>query len=250
MRRLDQWLETRWALAPSPCRKCKGPSSVMWWAKVPSADGPGNAGFWTWCPTCTPIDKVPYKYRDAAAFVGEIRQPLTEVLTGPDYVRGKRPPLAIWTWPGVPVDADELAAVVRSLGDLAHAREVYVRKPGEWTLAMRDDGSLWAPWCPINEHWRPRHGEPLPYRESRIGASRTPRICVTCLTPLVAGETVWRPYNPGSTVAMAGWPSDAHQRACVCHECARKVIAKVVETDAGRVCGPLRLVREPAEAGS
>src|SRR5690606_36186843 len=104
---------------------------------------------------------------------------------------------------------------------LAQARQTYAEKPGEWVLALREDGTLWAPWCPIADAWRPRSGTPLPYKEVTLGTARQTRICAACLEPLANGARAWRPYNPGSTLGSACWPSDAHQRACVCEPCAR-----------------------------
>lgn len=238
---IDQWLRATWALVPPRCDHCGRSKSVS----AAAHDGQDQCDWGSWCPTCED-PRAPAEHLRVLPsvrwIIGEVR-PIAVEAGGwssghPDL------DLMVWARPGVTIKSAVLGDVNSALCMLARARETYVRKPGEWQLELREDGTLWAPWCPVSRGgaW-PRSGEPLPYRESTLAESTRTRVCASCSSRLSAGDTVWRPHNPGGTVASAGWTRDAHQEACVCEICARKVIMKgVPANDGGTVYGPLRVV--------
>jgi hypothetical protein len=240
---IDKWLSWTWAMVPKRCTHCRRPKCVAWWRQP---DHERGQAWWSWCPDCFPLRSLSTKFPGIVAWIGEVR-PLAEEAQPERAVGGchlgPSPHIAVWMLDGYPMTAHEIGEVLSSFNQLAHARETYVRKPGEWALELREDGQLWAPWCPINNHWSPRRGDPLPYRESTLCESKRQRVCVSCIAPLVAGMKVWRPYKPGGTVRDADWSTDAHHHACVCEPCARAVFMKgVPANDGGTVYGPLRVV--------
>lgn len=234
---MAQWMKTAWALVPDRCDLCGRPRSV-------AAMGADHVRWGSLCTACDhPQALGPGRSvrPDLRWMIGEVR-PLVRAVQ--DRQGWRNIDVMIWSRPGVAIAATDLSEAITSLRMLSLARETYACKPGEWALQLRADGSLWAPWCPIEYHWdAPRSGDPLPYREATLGYTPRKRSCVTCRAEMRRGDRVWRPYNPEGTLMSAGWDADANQTACVCHDCARKVIAKGVETDGGKVFGPLRLVR-------
>jgi hypothetical protein len=240
---INDWLKMSWALTPKRCKHCHRVKSVAWWRQPDSKAG---QAWWTWCPECVPLNSLSAKHPGLVAWIGEVRPTVDEAHTprvvGGCYL-GPPPRLAIWMLPEYPITTDDISSVMSSFNQLSHARETHAHKPGEWALELRDDGKLWAPWCPINWHYSPRRGDPLPYRETKLAVSKRDRACVSCRAPLAAGAKVWRPYKPGGTVRDADWSVDAHHHACVCEPCARKAIMKgVPANDGGTVYGPLRVV--------
>jgi hypothetical protein len=244
---IDDWLRVhRWALDPGRCEWCGRAKSVL----AHGTDDHPKTTWSMWCPTCED-PRAPADHLEVLPsihwMIGEVRPVVTGV-QGP-AVGFPVIETMVWVRQGLTIPASELQYVASSLASLMRACEFETRKPGAWALELREDGSLWGPWCPMPCGWRtPKSGAPLPYREVTLGAANDARSCVSCSAPLQAGDRVWRPYNPGSTLTAAGWSFKAHQSALVCQVCARAVMAKGVETPTGKVFGPLRLV--PVESGA
>jgi hypothetical protein len=221
------WLKKPWAVVPARCKRCHLPKLVCAYFGI----GRLHWSATCWCDTGTNAVNPSVLW-----LVSEVRPPLM------DASESSGPNVSIWSNGTIP--RRMLADVLMDFAMLDKAREIWREKPGSWVLELREDGQLWAPWCPIDTCMGMRKGKPLPYRESRLMASKYPRACVACAKPLTAGDRVWRPHNPNSTVSAAGWVSDAHQAAIVCEACATAAMQRGSPVPGPKPAVHLRLVAE------
>lgn len=243
----EDWLKAQWALRPTPCNDCRKPRSVVYteWHATRKESAGHQWGLLCW--HCHPPESVSSWLADALNWliIGECRSRPLRLLEVGERVPKER--VVVWHRPGTELDLEHLADTLRGLERLAWAREMDARKPGPWQLQLRDDGQLWAPWCPVS---RLRDGPALPYRKSVLRASRSRRRCVACNARVEAGETVWRPYKAGGTVHACGWPSDAYQTAIVCQRCVDQFRGQQKPMIAAATHGPLHLVRDEQDLGA
>lgn len=221
---IGKWLREPMALAPGFCPDCYAPMGVCWSAEAASSFQRTIARetFELWCPGCQSAEGFYRADRRLVAFIGEVRPAVSEV--------DQPAPVTVWVRPGCALEPRRLASVLADFDRLAQARDIHARNPGQWGLEPREDGQLWAPWCPSDLPEGPRYGQPLPYVEGQVGASRMhpDRACLICDTPLVVGDSCWRPKRPESGLARVGWSQWAATTALVCVPCAEQAKARGV----------------------
>jgi hypothetical protein len=210
-----KWLSHPDALRPHPC-KCGHPQSVVIHCDTESM------GWMLCCWKCEEYRSNPDRHM-ANCMVGEVRE-MGVRKPEPDGRRQRSDPkIIVWVRDGQSVHASVVISMADGIRQLSDARKLDEEKPGPWGLHMRD-GVPWAPWCPTGMWRAERFGQPLPYRTTILKSTSKPRTCLVCDAPMEAGETAWRPYNPGpGTVANAGWDSMATRDAIVCARCVAKL---------------------------